>query len=329
MSIPGNIPEGWTREEFEKLPREERMGISFGIGNHKYLPGEPRVPSTQKAIHDLFAGKSYAEIRGLLKDFVGLDVPEGPRNGNMRRLRRSAGIPITVATSFDRVVSMVEEWAHKLLTAGQMIDDLEQHVREAVERHGFEWSDDGFDFDKAPNAYNNPLGDELRGILDDNEHIGINSMQRALIASKPTSDMARDEFRRLRGKISNAGKAGPEGVNEAVKLLGQYESYFEVRYLRSLPKEVLNQLGRSLGIQGEITATAVHRQAKARFAERRSALPELGTKQPQEPVKLIIMPAVPIPLEETEDERRILEAVPDIAYMAGVKEFYSGDSRER
>ncbi len=276
-AVSGRRPAaGWTDEQWAALPGTEQRGILFGFGRYAYQPADPRIPARQREIHDLFAGKSYAEIRGLLESFIGEAVPEKCRTANRRRLRRAAGLSITKITSFDKVVSRVEEWAHKLLQAGDWLDDFTAQIREACEEAGLVWGGHPGGPQDEFNKVNteSPLGELLAAIVDEHEHIGLSVLDRVIVKIFPTTD-GKKTLEDLRAKISAAATAGTENFPLPTQLLGQYESYFAEKQLRTLPPEVLAAVARSLGIRAEHVSVAfIHQIAAARFNALRGLVPD-------------------------------------------------------
>jgi len=121
----------------------------------------------QKDVHDLFAGKSYYEIRTMLTQFIGPAVRKDCSKENLRRLRRSGGIRVTAVTNFDVVVSRVEEWSHRMLESGEMLESIIQQVIDVCADYPGNES-------KVP--WEGEFRERLNAIVDDNEHIGINAM---------------------------------------------------------------------------------------------------------------------------------------------------------
>jgi hypothetical protein len=253
------LANGWTPEQLAALPFSER----FDLGT--FQPGEPRIPNRQKDVHDLFAGKSYAEIRAMLEQFIGPNARPESAKQNLRRLRRSAGIPVTAVTNFDKVVSRVEEWSHKMLESGAMLENIIQQVTDACAENGI------FPGDPYHVEMGSEFAHRLSAIVADNEHIGINAMQRAALCVEPMG-IGLELLVEMRGKISQAGQQGGAGFRPPAQLLGQYESYFEVTHLRKLPPETLAQLARSLGLPpAQATAAGIHRKARHRFTQIRQS----------------------------------------------------------
>ena len=267
-------PAGWTSEEFFALSHPEQMGIRFGYGKHAYLPGEPRVPARQCDIHDLFAGKTYAEIRDTLASLIGPTVAPAVAEANRRRLRRAAGVPITATTLFSKVCSRVEEWAHRLLEAGDWLDDFTGRIREACEQAGLVWEQPDTNSEADKVRLDSPLGVQLEAIIDAEEHIALNAMEKAVLKILPNTT-GREILNDRRSKISQAA-AGGAGGPAPTQLLGQYESYFEEKNLRELPITTQVAIAKSLGLDPNTIGsfvTNIHRTATQRFNEKRGILP--------------------------------------------------------
>jgi len=200
----------------------------------------------------------------MLEQFIGPTARPESAKQNLRRLRRSAGIAVTAVTHFDKVVSRVEEWSHKMLESGAMLESIIQQITEACEDHGLRLGDErhvdlGCEF-----------GYRLSAIVADNEHIGINAMQRAALCVEPMG-IGMELLLEMRAKISQAGQVGAAKPKPPAMLLGQYQSYFEESHLRKLPPETIAQLARSLGlVSKQATAAGIHRKAQQRFHEIRS-----------------------------------------------------------
>ncbi len=251
---------GWTEELLASLPHHERMSLG------DFRPGEPRLPCRQKDIHDLFAGKTYIEIRTLLEQYLNPALREYVPRWNLRTLRRVAGIRVTATTTFDKVVYRVEEWSYELLKAGAMVDGIIERVKSILKVHDLQIGQD----------YTVPLGsrlgEELEAVVADYEHLGINAMQRACVKCLPTT-LGIQELESLRNKISRAATLGSVTTRPA-RLLGQYQSYFEENRLQQLTAVQRSQIARSLGLPLEAGVQQIHKLAERRFAEKRNLPPD-------------------------------------------------------